>query len=109
MLQRDKQVIVRFTLGEQFQLVRTAQEAGMSVAAFIRDRCLNNDKIVIINRELVRDVYQEMNRIGKNINQIAKITNTLHHISAEQHNAMLGLQAELNRIVNEKLGGIEYD
>lgn len=105
-MKRDIQVKFRLTLGEQFRLVRTAQEAGMSVAAFVRRCCFSDEKITIINREIVRDLYSEINKIGSNINQIARIANTEAHISAEQFNYSLQMQREIFAWIDKKLSGI---
>lgn len=106
MLKRGVQVKFRLTQSEQFQLVRTAQEAGMNVAEFIRKCCLTRERFTVINRELMRDLYGEINKIGSNINQIARIANTERHISAELFNHLLKMQHEIFALVDKKLSGI---
>ena len=84
MLKRKNQVKFRVTENEYFQLRHIAQKAGFSMSAYIR-RCLFSDrKTVIVDSEAIHSIYSEMNKIGSNINQIARIANTEKRISPGQ-------------------------
>ncbi len=106
MLKRRNRVEARFDESEYFQLHRNAQQSGNSVAAYIRRCCLNDEKVIVIDRRVVRDVYREMNSIGKNVNQIAKVANSDKRISPASMDRVEALLEEIWRIIDEQLGGI---
>ena len=91
---------------EYFQLKRIARAAGLSVAAFIRRCCLTNEKVKIIDREVVRDLYKEINYIGHNINQITRLANTDKRITPESLQRVEAWLEEIKRLIDKKLGGL---
>ncbi len=91
---------------EYFQLRRLARMAGFSVAGFIRRRCLTDERIVIIDSELAREMYREVNAIGNNINQMARYANTDKRITAEALGRVEAWLEEIKELVDEKLGGL---
>ncbi|HBU11615.1 MAG TPA: hypothetical protein DEB31_02440 [Clostridiales bacterium] len=106
MLKRQLRVEARFDESEYFQLHRNAQQIGNSVSAYIRRCCLSDAKVIVIDRRVIRDVYREMNAIGKNINQIAKIANSDRRISPASIDRAEAMLEEIWRVVDEQLGGI---
>jgi uncharacterized protein (UPF0303 family) len=83
MLKRTVQFLLKLTDNEYFQLRHIAAKAGFSMSAYIR-RCVFSDRrTVIIDPDLVHSIYSEMNMIGSNINQIARIANTDKRIAPE--------------------------
>ncbi len=106
MLKRSIQAKTRLTTEEFFQLHRNAQQIGNSVSAYIRRCCLSDEKVIVIDRRVIRDVYREMNAIGKNINQIAKVANSDRRISPASIDRVEALLGEIWRVVDEQLGGI---
>ncbi|MEG0357173.1 MAG: plasmid mobilization relaxosome protein MobC [Christensenellaceae bacterium] len=107
-MKRNIQIIARVDENEYFQLKRTARHAGFSVAGFIRRCCLGKEKVVIIDGDVVGDIYTEVNRIGNNINQIARIANTDKSISQESIDRVEAWLYQVKRIVDEKFGGVKY-
>ncbi len=106
MLKRSIQVISRFSEAEYFQLRRTARAAGFSVAAFIRRRCLTEERMVILDGEVVRDLYREINHIGNNLNQLTRYANTDKRITAEVLERVEAWLMEIKELIDEKLGGL---
>jgi hypothetical protein len=106
MLKRRVQVISRFSEEEYFQLRRTARAAGFSVAAFIRRRCLTDERMVVVDGKAVRELYREINYIGNNINQIARYSNTDKRITVEMLERLKAWLEEIKKLIDEKLGGL---
>ncbi|MDL2238031.1 MobC family plasmid mobilization relaxosome protein [Christensenellaceae bacterium OttesenSCG-928-K19] len=75
MLKRNNQVKTRLNDEEYFRLHRLAQMSGCTVSAFIRRCCLDEKRHIIIDREISCQIYNEMNAIGRNINQLARVAN----------------------------------
>ncbi|MEG0629842.1 MAG: plasmid mobilization relaxosome protein MobC, partial [Christensenellaceae bacterium] len=95
-MKRNVQVKIRVDENEYFQLKRTARHAG-----FIRRCCLAKEKVVIIDGDVVEDIYTEVNRIGNNINQIDRIANTDKSISQESIARVEAWLYQVKRIVDE--------
>lgn len=109
MLKRTVPFLLKLTQNEYFQLRYTAKRAGFSMSAYIR-RCVFSDrKTVIIDPDLVHSIYSEMNMIGSNINQIARIANTDKRIAPESIERVEKWLDEIERMIDEKLGGIRHD
>jgi hypothetical protein len=106
MLKRRVQVICRFNEEEYFQLRRTARAAGLSVAAFVRKCCLTNEKVTIIDREVIRDLYREINYIGHNINQITRLANTDKRVEPNSLQRIEAWLEEIKRLIDKKLGEV---
>lgn len=106
MLKRSIQVKTRLTEAEYFKLRRMVRAAGFSVAAFIRQRCLTDERMVILDGEAVRELYREINHIGNNINQIAWYANTDKRITAEMMERVEAWLEEIKGLIDEKLGGL---
>lgn len=109
LLKRKIQVKFRATENEYFQLRHIAAKAGFSMSAYIR-RCVFSDRrTVIIDPDLVHSIYSEMNMIGSNINQIARIANTDKRIAPENIERVEKWLDEIMRVIDEKIGGIKND
>lgn len=106
MLKRRIKVEARLDEAEYFQLRRLARTAGFSVSAFIRRRCLTDERMVVIDSELARELYREVNAIGNNINQMARYVNTDKRIPAEALARVEAWLEEIKELVDEKLGGL---
>ena len=106
MLKRTIKAEARLTEAEYFQLRRTARTAGFSVAAFIRRRCLTDERMVVLDGEAVRELYREINRIGNNVNQIARYANTDKRITAEALDRVEAWLEEIKGLIDDKLGGL---
>ncbi|WP_258106918.1 plasmid mobilization protein [Christensenella minuta] len=106
MLKRNNQVKTRLNDEEYFRLHRLAQMSGCTVSAFIRRCCLDEKRHIIIDREISCQIYNEMNAIGRNINQLARVANITKKISNEEILQILDWQQELCRVVDRGIGGV---
>ena len=109
LLKRNVQFLLKLTENEYFQLRHTANKAGFSMSAFIRRKVFSDRYTVIIDHEMLHSIYSEMNMIGSNINQIARIANTDKRIAPENIVRVERWLDEIMRVIDEKLGGVKYD
>ena len=65
---------VRLTVEEREDLDRMARESGLSLSNVIRS-CIDRTEIRQRQPAAINDLYKEINRIGVNINQIARRAN----------------------------------
>jgi len=76
---RPEKVTVRFRDSEMRQLADIAQRRGMSrtgwIVALVRSRLASPVQLSADEREALRTIVRELNRIGANINQIARAAN----------------------------------
>ena len=74
MQEKSKFLSVRLTAEEREHLDRLAKESGLSLSNLIRS-CTNRTEIRQRQPAEINDLYREINRIGVNINQIARSVN----------------------------------
>jgi len=77
---RDKGVLVRFSVKEKETLKKNCAELCIPVEAYIRALVFET-KIPVPPPLGKRELLDEINRIGTNINQIAKVANMSGRIS----------------------------
>jgi len=106
-LKRSIKVEARMNESEYFLLRRTARTAGLSVAAFVRKCCLTNEKVKIIDREVIRDLYREINYIGHNINQITRLANMDRRIEPNSLKRVEAWLREIERLIDIKIGMLD--
>lgn len=107
MLKRANKVTFRVTENEFFELHRKARVTGFSLEAYLRHCCFVKDKIVVLNSDTVHSVYTELNKVGSNINQIARIANSQKSISQKMVDHVIALLDLLISKVDEEIGGIK--
>lgn len=74
MQEKIKFLSVRLTVEEREHLDRMARESGLSLSNVIRS-CIDRTEIRQRQPAAINDLYKEINRIGVNINQIARRAN----------------------------------
>jgi hypothetical protein len=79
---RNRKIDVRFT-EEEYALIQSLEVAlGINKTDLLRKRVLNSGHATVVNaKELIASldvIFVEMNRIGNNINQLARHSNTLN-------------------------------
>ena len=72
---KNKTISLRLTEEEYNRLKNTADELGYSVSELVRKKVLGNREKLAQRQDLKLIAY-ELNRIGNNLNQIAKYVNT---------------------------------
>ena len=83
MAKRNKAKVIRFTDEEWEHLNQEAIKAGVSKERFIRDAIAGIELTPKPPEELA-SLIKELNAIGNNINQIARIANSKHEIAQQE-------------------------
>lgn len=73
---RSRTVGVRLTAGEAEALSAQARAARLSLGAYVRRRALGQRVRVVEERRLGAEELRELNRIGVNLNQVARQLNS---------------------------------
>ena len=94
---RTAQIGVRFTGDELDQLIRAAARAGLPVAAYIRQLSLSGRVVVPERRSLDWPAFDELRRIGVNLNQAMRVANAQRFIPPELVRAAAAVEAFLSR------------
>ena len=99
--QRLKSVRAAVTPAEYSAIQDRARKAGLSTGAYLRVLALGESgprskRAPTVNQELLSDALTSLNRIGNNLNQIAKQLNSGGH---PNHAAIADSRAELTAIL----------
>ena len=94
---RSAQIGVRYTEDELDQLAQAAARAGLPVAASIRQLSLSGRVVVPERRSLDWPAFDELRRIGVNLNQAVRVANTQRFIPPELIRAAAAVEAFLSR------------
>ena len=99
--QRTKTAMVRMTPEESAAIMERAQNTGLSTGAYLRACALGDSgprakRAPPINRALLGEALASLNRVGNNLNQIAKHLNSGGHPDST---AMTAARAELVALV----------
>lgn len=94
---RDKKVTIRLTQDEYNKLNNETQKLNMSMSELIRHKILN--KKVKVKSKLSTQIVYELNRIGNNLNQIAKHCNTTKTIDKLVLQQLVDIEKELKKIL----------
>ena len=98
---RDKRLNIRVTEAERDFIIKNMQQNGLRNVTDFFIECIIKHKTVVINTIPLLTVKNELNKIGVNINQIAKIANTTRNVD---NATLLSLQKsieEMREIVNK--------
>ena len=94
---RTERINPRFTPAELLRIESAASVAGMSASEYVRMQALRGRVVVQQRRELSGEVFDELRRIGVNINQIARIANATGRAPARLETALETLERILLR------------
>ena len=94
MPEKTHMVSVRLTDAERRKLSQICAVSGLPVSAVLR-QLISGVTIRQRPPKELHDLYAEINRIGTNINQIAKVANTCGHISKEEIASIVQMQAQI--------------
>jgi hypothetical protein len=94
---RDYKLNLRLNADERKQLELSAKMAGLRAYSYARLRILGGriPKPVLI--DIYRDLYQELKKIGVNINQLARVANS-GKFPAGINNSLYNLSEQINLI-----------
>ena len=98
---RPVQKLIRLTEEENRFISTKVEESGMTnFNAFARIMLIMGE-VKILNFEELRELRKEINRIGVNINQVAKKVNEDHQASLTELSQILELQKHLKDTVSQ--------
>lgn len=104
---RNKQMNIRMTNDEYQKVEEKAKYCNLSVSDYVRQQAVNG---AIIKMETldVRELSNELNRIGVNINQIAKHVNEKGGAyDKEDINALVNEFQNMQELIFNRLYGVE--
>ena len=91
---KDKRVTIRFTDDEYNKVYSSAQELGISLSDYIRRKATGNRER--ISSKCNKELLYEMNRIGNNLNQIAKHCNINKSVDKLVLKSLVEIEKKLN-------------
>jgi len=102
-MRRDRTLKIRLSRDEEADIKYRASRAGMNVSEFIREAVHN---AVVVPPEFLRAVRREINRIGVNLNQIARALNRTVRTGSgvdclQVYESLLAIQRDLGRLIEK--------
>lgn len=106
MRKRESRVYVHLTDTELARLNNLVVTSALSREAYMRRACLEDGAFVIVDPELLKKIYAEINRLGNNINQVAHLANANKNITDAELRQVISWQRELQITVSRELKGV---
>ena len=106
---RSAVVPIRFSKEERDSLFEQAKSFGVSLSEFVRRAALKRRLPPAPAPQINRDIYQELSRIGNNLNQVAK---KIHEGAVSVDLELIGTLSELKGVVKSvgmKVLGVSGD
>lgn len=100
---RNIQKLIRINPDEERQIKKRMEKAGVKTFQNYARKMLLLGSVVTIDFSELIGVKQEINRIGVNINQIAKYVNVSEEVTQEELQALKNSLAEINDLITSKL------
>lgn len=98
---------IYLTPNEEIQIKRTMAEMGVKTFQSYAKNMLVQGQVVQIDFSELKDLRVAINRIGGNINQIAKHANENDLITIEEISEVVNLLSEIKDLVNAKVSSEE--
>ncbi|KXU01853.1 hypothetical protein SCODD09_00945 [Streptococcus constellatus] len=98
---------IYLTPNEETQIKRTMSEMGVKTFQSYAKNMLVQGQVVQIDFSELKDLRVAINRIGGNINQIAKHANENDLITIEEISEVVNLLSEIKDLVNAKVSSEE--
>ena len=92
-----KYKVLTFTFDEWNKIEKLAERCNMKTATFIKTAALKG-KVFVIDLKENREYVTALNRIGQNINQIARIANETGYIHPDDLQRLEDFKEEICRI-----------
>ena len=106
---RNRNVGFHFFLSEQEAVLfeQKTKELGISKSQYIRNCILYGSTVkkTLLSDERADRIIYEMNRIGNNINQIARFVNKEHTVEADDYERIRKLVNALNDLLMDEVFG----
>ena len=94
-----------FTFDEWQMIEKISAECKLKTATYIKQMALNG-KVISINMREYHEVISEINRIGNNINQIARVVNARGYATSDELQQLEKFREELCHISSAFLSEI---
>ena len=95
-----------FTFDEWAEIERRAREVNMRTATYIKAMALRG-KIVNVDMSVAHDVVVAINKVGNNVNQIARLANQTGFIASSEYGQLMEWRDDLSRILKAYLSTIQ--
>jgi phosphate uptake regulator len=108
MERRSVKITVRFTPEEAEEINQAAEAKGLTVSELIRRSVLGlpvpkrmSSKRLAKKNEVFREYLSELNRIGVNINQIARYCNRYREVDVLVLESLINIERKLSEMLNK--------
>ena len=98
-MNKNKRVTIRLTDVEHKHFTKQANELGINLSEFIRLKLNNINKIKTSKCD--KNLVYEINRIGLNLNQIAKYTNSKKVLDKLVMEELIKIEKQLNDVLKD--------
>ncbi len=103
---KEKKVVIRLTNTEYKKLKELSEIKGVTISDLIRNSVFANIKVEKVNEfqkllkkcESLKELVKELNRIGVNLNQVARYCNSIKDVDEKVLNLLLAYFEELKSI-----------
>lgn len=102
--QRTNKICFRLTDDELSVIREGSEKAGMTFSAFVRSKVLEPDRVLQRDSEkkkLFRDHIYEINRIGNNVNQVARVVNSKQFASSTDLKTIIEYLRKIEKLERE--------
>lgn len=99
-MHKDKRVTIRFTQDEYNKLKDEATKLGITLSSYLRNKILGNRGNLLTKCD--KELLYELNRIGNNLNQIAKHCNINKSIDKLALKELVEIERQLKRLLEKK-------
>lgn len=100
MRKRGKAVLVRLNEQEHAHLKRLSETSGLKMEPLIRQLILGRD-IKPRPPENLAALLRQMSAMGNNINQIAKVINSIHTVQKDDIEQIQEIQSDIQKMQSE--------
>ncbi len=97
-IEKNKTISLRLTENEYDRLKKLSDENGYSVSDFVRKKIFDKK---IINKNVIETFLYHANRIGNNLNQIARYVNTKKSIDKITLEKLIEIEKEISDLRND--------
>ena len=104
---RDHKISIWLSESELELFGRKCKELGISKSQYIRNCILYGSTVkkTLLSDERADRIIYEMNRIGNNINQIARFVNKEHTVGSDDYERIQNLVDALNELLMDEVFG----
>ncbi len=97
-IEKNKSISLRLTENEYNRLKKLSDENGYSVSNFVRKKIFDKK---IINKNVIETFLYNANRIGNNLNQIARYCNTNKSVDKIVLEKLIEIEKEIGKFKND--------